>query len=257
MKRPKTELKWIKHSILLIAASLSVLSAQSQAAIVAFLIGDKVATEKFNISMEIGSGLTAFSNVDGKNRPAIGMNFGMACNMALNENWYLNPAIYFFSQRSLVLSDAAIYTGDETEIMEATADARLNVQYIDIPILANYQFSDSPWRVGLGPQISFPTNSSILYELNDSEAYKVNSEDATENVEFGVIAALSYVVSYGRHGKGLTVGLRYYQGLTDTFDDSFYISNENNNLASYFALNLSFPFITDELAEKNVRPKEQ
>lgn len=59
-------------------------------------------------------------------------------------------------------------------------------------------------------------------------------------------------------GKGLAVHARYYQGIEDVFQntEAFPIFG-NSNKSSYFAITLDFPFLSDELAAKNAKPKEK
>lgn len=224
-----------------------------QAALIALIIGDKVATEKFNISMEAGGGLNSFSEITSDSKAGLALNFGIGCNIMLNENWYLNPTIYFLAKRSLRLEDASVIDNEFSSGFPATSDGMLTLNYIDFPLFINYRVNNSPWRVGIAPQISFSPKLTVEYEFSDNESFKRVDKDNVEPVVFGMLASVSYVVSTGRNGKGLTIALRYYQGMTDTYKNDYLLANSSSK-GSYVGLNLSFPFITDELAEKNKKP---
>ena len=64
---------------------------EAQAGLIALVLGDKVATEKFNLSMELGSVWSSYSDVSGSKRNKPGLAFGIAGNVKLSEHWFLSP----------------------------------------------------------------------------------------------------------------------------------------------------------------------
>ena len=74
-------------------------------------------------------------------------------------------------------------------------------------------------------------------------------EPFVNSTDYGVIADFGYILGQAHKGKGVHIHLRYYYGMTDIFKDG--VSTEDNN-ASYISFHLSLPFITDELAAKNL-----
>ena len=76
-------------------------SLHAQAALFAILFGDKVASGKFNISLELGGAFPNYSNISNTDLSKLGINFGIGGNLKLSENWFLSPNIYFLAKRNL------------------------------------------------------------------------------------------------------------------------------------------------------------
>ena len=74
---------------------------KGQAAIVALLFGDQVASEKFNISMEAGGVFAHYANLSDTKRSRMGINFGIGANLKLSENWFFSPQVYFLAARNI------------------------------------------------------------------------------------------------------------------------------------------------------------
>ena len=222
-----------------------------QAAIVALIFGDKVATENFNISLELGGNFCSISNITHLKRK-YGLNFGIAGNIKLSNNWFLSPTAYFVSKRTFDLDSYSLETGNisiDDQFKDKSATFLLN--YIDVPILLCYQTNNNKYRFGIAPQISFLTSSYITLHGDQGE-FVEDYKDNTNSIDYGIMANIGYSLGEARKGKGVFVQLRYYQGLADVFTDA--LSTSNNN-ASYFAVHLSLPFVTDEIANKKLKLK--
>jgi hypothetical protein len=237
-------------SFFLISSSVS-----GQAAIVALIFGDKVASEKFNISLEAGVGSAFFSEVETDFRIGGAFQFGIGANIKLNDNWSISPNAYFLSTRNITLKDAPVFQGESVLIQPEFADARITVKYIDVPLFVYYRFNNSRFRIGIAPQISFRTNARAGYEFDTlEESYSATIKESTEPIDFGLVSAVSYVLGESRSGKGLIFSLRYYQGFTDVYKDSYQLLSSQNR-SSYIGIAASFPFVTDEIAAKNLKDK--
>jgi len=231
-------------------AALSAISQKvsAQAAIIALLFGDQVASEKFNISMELGANFSQFSDVPNSDQFKPDINFGIAGNIMLAEHWFLSPTAYFLARRRLALSGYYPNTGNPALDQEfANSDAEFMVDFIEIPVLLAYQTNNKKWRFGLGPQFSILKKSEIEVFGSDGDLvqdYKSN----ISSTDYGVLSSIGYAVGEARKGKGIYVQLRYYQGFNDLLEEL-----PGNNLGSYFSVHVSLPFITDELAKKNLK----
>lgn len=240
----------MKKPILLLAFTVfSVTALQAQAALFALLFGDKVASEKFNISLEFGVTQPFYSNLDNNDRSKLGVNFGIGGNLKLSENWFFNPNIYFLARRNLQLDSFSLSTGNPNlDSQFANAETNVTLNYIDVPLLVTYQTNNKKYRFALGPQISFLQKSRAEF-MRPEGSFTQNFDGYTEDVDYGLMADFAYVLGKAHKGKGIIVHLRYYHGFTDILKDQ--ISTQNNN-SSYLSLHLTLPFITDELAEKNL-----
>ncbi|CDF79766.1 conserved hypothetical protein [Formosa agariphila KMM 3901] len=223
----------------------------AQAAIIAMIFGDKVASEKFNLSMEIGVPFNSFSNVDNL-KAKNGVNFGIAGNIQLNENWYISPTVYFLSKRTFKLEDTDLHSNDDyLNSLYTNTTAKTIISYTDVHVLFTYQLSDSNFRFGLSPQVSFLSKGRATYDGSEGELEQ-NIGGFVNKTDYGVIANVGYFLRSGHEGKGVIFNLRYYQGFTDVFKNDF---QAGTNKSNYVALHVSLPFLTDELAAKNKKPE--
>jgi hypothetical protein len=226
-------------------------SLNAQAAIIAMLFGDQVASEKFNISMEIGGNFSRFTNVSDVDQFKLDLNFGIAGNLMLSEHWFLSPGAYFLSRRRFGYHKYFPNTGNPVLDAEfANSDAEFFMDFIDVPIMVYYQPSAEKWRFGLGPQVSFLKNSKITVEGDEGD-FVQDYSDNINNTDFGILSSVGYSIGEARKGKGLYLQVRYYQGFSDLL-----LEVPDSNLSSYFSIHVSLPFITDELAEKNLKKKD-
>jgi len=239
-------MKKIKILLTVITLTFCVQKASSQAAILALLFGDKVASEEFNLSLELGwnfSNISDFS--DGKKSYAT--NFGLGCNLKLSEKFYVSPTAYFLSQRKLNFKDLSPTTGNDVIDMQfANSEGSSNLNYIDVPVIFWYQMKKI--RIGLGPQVSFLTSSDMVFKDADGQ-FTQNIKNDTNKIDYGVMASLSYELGKARKGRGIFCQLRYYHGFEDVYKDQ--ISTGSNTL-NYLAVHFSLPFITDALAKKHL-----
>ncbi|QDO95444.1 PorT family protein [Formosa sediminum] len=222
----------------------------AQAAILAMIFGDKVASEKFNLSMEVGVPFNSFSNVDDL-KIQNGINFGIAGNLKLSENWYVSPTVYFLSKRTVILKHTNLISDDAyLNSLYSDTSAKMRLNYTDIHVLFSYQLSDSNFRFGLSPQVSFFGKSESTYSGPEGELVQ-NTSKFVNKTDYGVIANVGYYLKSAHKGRGIILNLRYYQGFTDVLKNDF---ASGDNKSNYVALHVSLPFLTDELASKNLKP---
>ena len=242
--------KRILTVVIVITFSIAIQKAHSQAAILALLFGDQVASEEFNLSLELGfnfSNVSNFTEIDKTNAT----NFGLGCNFKLSEQFYLSPSVFFLSKRKFDFSSYSLNTGNtsiDNEFQNKSGNG--NLSYIDVPVLFWYEIDKI--RIGLGPQVSFLTNSNLSFEGDNGEFIQDIKGD-TNSIDYGVMASLGYALGKARKGKGLYVQARYYHGFEDVYNNNI---STGSNTASYFAIHLSLPFITEELANKNLKSNE-
>ncbi len=226
--------------------SIGVQKAYSQAAILAIIFGDKVASEEFNLSLELGWNFSTVSNFTNIKRTNA-TNFGLGCNFKLSEKFYLSPSIFFLSKRKYNFSSYSLNTGVDNidnEFMNKSGNG--NLSYIDVPVLLWYEINKV--RLGVGPQVSFLTSSNLVFN-GDQGDFTQNIKDNTNNIDYGIVASVGYELGKARKGKGIFIQAKYYQGFADIYNDQI---NTQSNQGSYFSIHLSLPFITDELANKNL-----
>lgn len=221
------------------------MQGNAQAALIALIFGDKVASEDFNLSMEFGINYTGITNIQ-KHQRAINTNFGMAGNIKLSDKFYLSPTIYFSSGRKLKLSNYSLNSGNNSLDQEfIDQKAEIILDYIDVNIPLFYQINK--FRFGLAPQVSFLKGANLKID-NDFGVFDYDMKHEVNNLDYGLLSILSYELGTARKGKGLFIQFRYYQGFGDIFKAPVSPNNRNN----YFSLHLSFPFISEELAKNKL-----
>ncbi len=229
----------MKKVIIILTLIFGVQSLHSQAALFALIFGDKVASENFNIGLEIGFPYANLSEVEG-NSGKLGLNFGMSGNIKLNEQWSIHPSAFFLSNRGVEL-DALSLNSSNAELNSnfQNVPAKLKLSYIDVPVFINYRFSNSNFKVGLAPQISFRTSANAVF-TNDQGDFDFDIKDQTSGTDFGMIAQVGYIWYNKKFDKEVHIHLRYYQGFSDAIDDGLVAGNNEFN---YLGISLSFPFV--------------
>ncbi len=225
--------------IVCIAIILLAQYTNAQAALFAILFGEKVASENFNVGMEFGIPYASISSASGTNAKT-GITFGIAGNIKLNEHWSVHPTAYFLSRRGGKFDALSLISNDlELNAKFQNVPTELTLNYIDVPVFLNYRFTDSPFKIGIAPQISFRTGSQAIFS-NAQGDFDASVKDVTNGTDLGMILQLGYVLFSEKFDKEVHIQLRYFQGFNDVYDDSFV---SGSNTSSYFGLALSFPFV--------------
>lgn len=103
-------------------------------------------------------------------------------------------------------------------------------------------------RFSVGPQFEFLQKSNAQYNHEQGD-FKKSFGRYTNNFDWGPVFNVSYLLNSAHKGRGIHIHARYYMGTQDIFNANF---GPNVNKMNYFSLHVSFPFITDELAAKNL-----
>ena len=179
----------------------------------------------------------------------LGWNFGLLATIKLSDKFYLVPEFAPLSQKG-TKNIPYLPSGDPAldNLVAPPDDARMNLNYIDIPVIAKYQIADR-FAIGTGPQFGYLTSASFDYDrsLNDDDqlTYSQASQVTWNKFDAGWAFELMFSLGDARGGKGINVHARYTLGLLDTVKDN--TGNAVKN--SVFQFFVSFPFI--ELADDN------
>jgi hypothetical protein len=227
-------MKTILTCILLIAFGTAL---QAQAALLAIIFGDKVATENFHITVDLGMNFSSLPGLE-KQEGTNGFYYGLGTFIKLNDKWALTPELKLLSPRG---ANNVLPIKDYSDVLsDVTYDIAL--RYIDVPVLAQYNITPKVFA-SAGPQISFLTRARQLAEggLSGGRSVEV-TEDMKANFEslyFSVPLELGYRLSSARNGKGLNIKARYNIGLSEMISKSSYGSSRG----STFQIFLSLPFV--------------
>lgn len=243
MKSPFFGLISKKLSLLLIVSlisgSLITKNCSAQAALVAMIFGDKVATENFHTSLDVGMNFSDLPGLD-KGTYKHGFYFGLGTFIRMNEKWALTPEVKPLSKRGArKVSPIRAYT----EIIDPRYDIILD--YIDVPVLVQYRIMPR-FFVSAGPQISFLTKarqSTAEKSANANEANKVLVLEDFTNSFNGLYFSIPLEIGYSIHDisndQDMDIKIRYCIGLNEVIANEAYASS---NISS-FQVMLSFPFV--------------
>lgn len=142
------------------------------------------------INIGIKGGLNLY-NIAGSDlfKSKAGINFGLLGHIHLNEQFALQPEIF--------------YSGQGAKF--GNTDYKLKSDYINVPVLLQYMF-DNGFRLQAGPQVGFLVNAKSRIDN-----VKTDVKNDFKNIDLG----LSLGVSYIHPATGFGVDARYNHGLTN------------------------------------------
>jgi hypothetical protein len=146
--------------------------------------------QSIKYGVKAGASLTNFSGKDSdgyKNK--FGFNGGVVANFGLNDMFSIQPEVLYSMKGA---------KADGT-------DVRLNLNYIDVPVLAKISTGETGLFFELGPQVGFLASA----KAKDDNA-SVNYKDFFKSVDFGYAAGLGFQAA-----SGPMIGLRYNGGFTN------------------------------------------
>jgi hypothetical protein len=231
---------FLKSALVFSLCMVTVSAANAQAALLALIFGDKVASEKFHLSIDAGLNLSSMPGLQ-KQKSTNGFYFGLGTFIKINDKWALTPEFKPLSPRGA----KAVYPLNDysTILTDLSYDFQLN--YIDVPLLVQYKVTPKLF-FSLGPQFSFLTSAAQISSGNLPSGNEVSiDENIKSNFKsfyFSVPVEVGYSLSSARKGKGVDLKLRYNIGITEMISNSTYGSSKG----STFQLFLSFPFITPQ-----------
>ena len=228
----------MKKIVLLLSffvCSISIVNGQ--AALIVLLLGDKVATEKFHLSVDAGLNISSMPGLK-QQQSSHGLYFGLGTFIKLNEKWALTPEFKPLSPRGA--NQVAPMRDYSSTVSSASYSFALN--YIDVPVLVQYKLNEKLFA-SAGPQISFLTSATQVAAGNIPAGTTVDIKEKMKSnfsgTYFSFPIEAGYHVSDARKGKGMDLKIRYAFGLSNMIAAGNYGSSNR----STFQVFLSFPFI--------------
>jgi len=157
-------------------------------------------------------------------KPLVGLNIASVTD---NEGGDPKVGLAAGAELEYMVSDKFSVTGGAIYSMQGTkadgADAKFNLEYINVPILANYYVIPG-LAVKAGIQPGFKTKSEVK-----AEGVTVDLDKGVKSVDFSIPIGVSYEYS------GFVLDARYNWGLTKILDDA-----DSKN--SVFMISLGYKF---------------
>ncbi len=217
----------------LIILSLLIIGFTSHSQIlISLLLGDKLNSEGLEFGLEGGLNLTNIAGFD--DTKSLGnFNLGFYFDIKVKNQWYFYTGVQVksnFGMKNLSENDLKFLEAD-TYNVEGEYTQKLNT--FMIPILAKYKFKNRIY-IEAGPQMGLVYNSWVEF-TSDQDNKDTKIKDYNDNLinwfNAGIAAGVGYKL---RKDKGVTIGIRYYQGLTDVF--KYRSGTQHNSL--HFKVNI-------------------
>ena len=225
----------------LVFSLLSITGLQAQAALLALIFGDKVASEKFHLSIDGGLNVSSLPGLKNQ-EPTLGFYFGLGTFVKLNDKWALTPEFKPLSPRGAKNVKPLNDYSTVLILKDVSYDFALN--YIDIPVLAQYKITPKLF-ISTGPQVSFLISADQVSngQLPTDKTVDVveDMESDFESIYLSIPLEVGYSLSNARKGKGVDLKVRYNIGMTEMFSNTAYGSTNGSTVQIF----LSFPFIAE------------
>ena len=112
--------------------------------------------------------------------------------------------------KQLALQPELVYSGQGAKYTTAGVETKLNLGYINIPVLLQYMF-DNGFRIQAGPQVGFLINAK-----SETGDVKTDVKDNLKAIDFGLGMGISYV----NPSTGFGIDGRYNLGLSNINENS-------------------------------------
>jgi hypothetical protein len=223
-----------------------------QAGLLVLILGDKVATENFYLSIDGALNVSTLPGLD-EYKTIVGVNYGLGVHIRLNDKWFLKPEFKPLSRKGATkINPITSVSGDIT-----IDETKVKMNYIDFPILVQYNITPNLF-VSAGPEISFVTDANQFVYGTQTDGLettvKINTKSFFNktNFSFPVEAGYCFTLSTKKSSTKIRVNVfaRYEYGFMEIFKDPT-VGSANISL---FQFGLSLPFI--KKAEESTETKK-
>jgi len=222
----------MKKFILLVSFILLGYQANSQV-LISILLGDKLNSDGLEFGLETGVNWSKISDLESSK--ALGTwNIGFYFDIRIKNQWYLYTGVLVKSKLGvdeLTENDLQLLN---TTVYEENGDYSQKINYFLVPAFAKYKF-DNHIYLEAGPQFGLMYKAWIEYnsDIDGRESkIKESNKDLINKLDAGFSVGAGYTLF---KGNGMTIGAKYYLGLTDVYKD---ISGTKN---SSFFLKANIP----------------
>ncbi|MEB8329919.1 porin family protein [Flavobacteriaceae bacterium KMM 6897] len=167
-------------------------------AILALLVvsGTSVYAQEVNIGIKGGLNAYTVGGDDTEDAETkLGYNLGLLGHVHISDRFGIQPEI--------------VYSTQGTKGNESGADLKVNLDYINVPVLFQYMY-DNGFRLQAGPQVGFLTSAKVK-----GDGISVDIKDDIKSIDF----ALSVGASYVHPPSGFGVDARYNYGISNINED--------------------------------------
>ena len=190
--------------------------AQSQV-LISLLLGDKLNSPDLEFGLEGGMNFTNISGFEDTKEMG-NFNLGFYFDIRMKNQLFLYTGVQVksnFGMKNLSESDMEFL---EAKMYDVEGKYKQKIRAFMVPILAKYNFKNH-FYVEAGPQLGLVYKGWVEFtsDVDDVESLiKDYNSDLLNKINAGVAVGTGYKLL---KGEGWTVGVRYYQGLSNVFKD--------------------------------------
>jgi hypothetical protein len=188
--------------------------------LLALLFGDKIASEKFHLGIDVGAQFSDQANLGG-DEVRTTFAAGVVADYKLSDRLYLYGEIMGLSKMgSNGLSPVPTGNSDLDTFLSGS-DMAVQLQYISVPVLLKYGFSENRFLVGLGGEIGFLTGAKNSYSGSTNSVGDYTYSQDVKDLYNSTDAGFAFLLEYVLHRKlRPSIQLQGYIGLTDILKDN-------------------------------------
>ena len=193
--------------------------AQGQV-LIGILFGDKLASERFHIGLNVGANFADLSGIDGtKLKP--GLMLGLVAEWKIAGSFYLQPELLPFYQagaKGMPTNLEGAPPPLDTLVADKSAERKLG--YFEIPVIVKYGALRNRLHLGAGPQVGFLMSSTDVFKgvIRNQITVEEDIEAEVNSFDAGLTFQVEYKLQDGPFSA--SVSARYFLGLTDTIKDN-------------------------------------
>jgi hypothetical protein len=197
---------------------LGVCSSQLHSQVlISLLFGDKLNSEGVEFGLDGGLNFSKISGFEGDDFMRT-FNLGFYFDFQLKKSpWSLRTGVMVKSSRGVDgLSTNDLLKIDSSFQFDGDGVYSQKLSYFDVPMMIKYKLKNN-FYAEVGGQICLLNKGSIVYEEkegNRTELIETENRDLLNRIDAGFLGGVGYKF---RKGKGLTLGVWYYQGLTNVY----------------------------------------
>lgn len=205
----------MKRKYLLLVLAFCICSSASSQVLLSIIFGDKLNSDKLEFGLDGGFNWAQISGLESSSAQSA-FNIGFYFDFALKNQWSIYTGVLVKSQLGTdKLSDEDLAFLEITpQQQEGTYSQRLN--YFLVPGLMRYNLRNQIYLEG-GIQLGLMYKASVDYyaETDDTKVgIREFNKDRINPIDAGLSAGIGYRL---QPQKGMSVGLRYYHGLTNVY----------------------------------------
>lgn len=200
--------------------------------LMSILFGDKLNSDGLEFGLDTGANWSEISDLDSSSYLRT-FNIGFYFDIRLKKQWSLYTGILAKANMGSneLSEDDLLFLNVTLQPEEGTYSQRLN--YFIAPVMFRYKFPNR-FYLEAGPQFALMYKSFVQFysDSGDEEILIKNfNKDAIRKFDAGISGGLGYKL---KPVGGLTLGLRYYYGLTNVYKDRSGTKNSSIFLKANF-----------------------